>query len=555
MTPAICRVFPLPGIWLAIASGIAIAQPDVHIVHEPLSCFRAEGNSLIQARVENEVAGLSVRVHVQRGPKLEYHWMVMSPSQFKIYEAVLPPPDPGSKELTYFLDAAVGDRVVAETPKYAATVDGSEGKCGTLTTRAAGELQPPPPHGKKALFAILGLGAAGAAAVGIGVLDSSTTSDLPPQQPPTGGPEVPPTTTVPPSVPVTACFEFPNSAEVNEPIRMDASCSSPRGSIDYEWDFGDGRSRTGRVVNVTYPTAGDYLVELRVFRLAASPSAGNVDRISKAIRIFPVPQTGSGPQGPVDNGPPDLEIQKVGTLETTILNGVLVFHIDYTLEVRNLGTGPANDVVVDDVLAADLTLTAASASRGSCTTTPTSASCSIGVLGAGQRAIVSIETDVRRGVLEDTVISNTGKVTMTEPDPTPANNADVETTVLTRPPGISTGTELQSRFVSNLETEGRRATGIIQYGGSPGVTVTDSQRFPHRVVSSSTTVVVEATLTSIEAGGDLRWRFEFEGGGGIAPGSIEPLEGDVLARGPLGIAFRLAGRPGEKVRFTYRLQN
>jgi uncharacterized repeat protein (TIGR01451 family) len=554
MTPAIRRVFPLPCIWLAIASGIALAEPDVHIVHEPLGCFRADGNSLIQARVENEVAGLSVRVHVQRGPKLEYHWMVMSPSPFKIYEAVLPPPDPGSRELHYFLDAVVGDRVVAETPKYEARVDGSEGNCGALTTRAAGELQAPPRHGKKIPFAILGLGAAGAAAVGIGVLDSSTSSDLPPPQPPTGGPEVPPTTTVPPSAPVTACFEMPNSAEVFEPIRMDASCSSPRGSIDYQWNFGDGRSRTGRVVNATYPTAGDYVVELRVFRPGAS--AGNEDRISKAIRIFPRPQTGSGPdQGPVNNGPPDLEIQKVGRLETTILNGVLVFHIDYTLEVRNLGTGPANDVVVDDVLPPDLTLTTASASRGTCTTTPTSASCSIGVLGAGQRAIVSIETDVRRGVLEDTVISNTATVTMTEPDPTPANNADVETTVLTRPPAISTGTELQSRFVSNLETEGRRATGIIQYGGAPGVTVTDSQRFPHRVVSSSTTVVVEATLTSIEAGGELRWRFEFEGDRGIAPGSIEPLEGDVLARGPLGIAFRLAGRPGERVRFTYRLQN
>jgi uncharacterized repeat protein (TIGR01451 family) len=485
--------------------------------------------------------------------------MAMSQSPFKIYEAVLPPPDSGSREVTYFLEAIVGDRMVDQTSKYKATVAGSASPCGTVTTtRAAGELQPPPPQGKKVPFAILGLGAAGAAAVGIGVLDSSTTSNVPPQQPPGSGPEVPPTTTIPPSVPaVIACFDVPGSAEVDEPIRVDASCSSPRGSIDYEWDFGDGRSRTGRVVNLTYPTPGDYIVQLRVFRLEGSPSAGNEDRISKVIRIVPrpEPETGGGLPGPVNNGPPDLEIQKVGRLTTSILNGVLVFQIDYTLEVRNFGSGPANDVVVDDPLAADLTLTTASASRGSCITTPTSASCAIGVLGAGQRALVSIEVDVRRGVLEDTVISNTGTVTMTEPDPTPANNLDVETTVLTRLNSVSTGGEMESRFVSNLETEGRRATGIIQYGGSSGVPVTDSNRFPHRVVSSSNTVVVEATLTSIEAGGDLRWRFDFEGGRGFAPGSIEPLEGAVLARGPLGIAFRLAGRPGEKVRFTFRLQN
>jgi uncharacterized repeat protein (TIGR01451 family) len=543
------------GIWLAIPVTVTFAEPEVHIVHEPLSCFRADGNSLIQARVENELRGLAVRVHVQRGPEPEYHWMAMSQSPFKIYEAVLPPPDPGSREFTYFLEATADDRTVAQTPMYKATVGDS--RCATATTpRAAGELQPPPRSGKKVPWAILGLGAAGAAAVGVGVLDSSTAQNAPPQEPPVSGPEVPPTTNPPSLPPVTACFEIPGSAEVDESIRIDASCSSPRGSIEYAWDLGDGRTRTGRVVNLTYSTPGDYVVQLRVFRPGGAPSPDNEDRTSNVIRIFPRPQTGGDPpQGPVNTGPPDLEIQKVGRLTTSILNGVLVFEIDYTIEVRNAGSGPASNVVVDDPLAAELTLETASTSRGSCTTTPSSASCSIGVLGAGQRAVVSIATEVRRGVLEDTVISNTAAVTMTEPDPTPANNLDVETTVLTRPPSITTATEAQSSFVSHLETEGRRAAGTIQYGGSPGVPVTDSSRFPHRVLSSSRRVSVEATLTSVEAGGELRWRFDFAGDRGFEPGSIEPIEGDVLARGPLGIVFRLAGRPGERVRFTYRLQN
>jgi hypothetical protein len=63
---------------------------------------------------------------------------------------------------------------------------------------------------------------------------------------------------------------------------------------------------------------------------------------------------------------------------------------------------------------------------------------------------------------------------------------------------------------------------------------------------------VEAVLT--EATGPGTWRFEFPEGPGLEPGSLTPLLGEVIQVTGRAIVFRVAGRPGERLAFRFRVK-
>jgi hypothetical protein len=63
---------------------------------------------------------------------------------------------------------------------------------------------------------------------------------------------------------------------------------------------------------------------------------------------------------------------------------------------------------------------------------------------------------------------------------------------------------------------------------------------------------VEATL--VESRGPGTWRFDLEGLAGLRPESLRVVAGDVLQVGGGAIAFRLRGRPGERLVFTFRVE-
>jgi hypothetical protein len=63
---------------------------------------------------------------------------------------------------------------------------------------------------------------------------------------------------------------------------------------------------------------------------------------------------------------------------------------------------------------------------------------------------------------------------------------------------------------------------------------------------------VEATL--VESRGQGTWRFSLEGVAGLQPESLRVVAGDVLQVGGGAIAFRLRGRPGERLVFTFRVE-
>jgi uncharacterized repeat protein (TIGR01451 family) len=284
-----------------------------------------------------------------------------------------------------------------------------------------------------------------------------------------------------------------------------------------------------------------------VVRLTGVTSSVDEDHLEKTILIV----EGAAPSG--GGSTADLAIDKVGSLASRIVDGVLHFHISYTLTVQNQGRHTASRVTVRDNLMSDLTLSSVTTSLGTCDALGRDVTCALEDLPPGAAATVRLEVDVRPGVPENTTIENTATVESATRDPAPASNQDTETTLLVRPPTLASTGSLESSFVSTIETSGRdgSTSGTVRVNGVSLDSVNDGTSYRHRVRTQSETVVVEGSLQSAAQG---IWRFDMSAEARVAPGSIEALEGQVLGREPLGIVFRLTGQPGERVRFTFRLR-
>jgi hypothetical protein len=70
------------------------------------------------------------------------------------------------------------------------------------------------------------------------------------------------------------------------------------------------------------------------------------------------------------------------------------------------------------------------------------------------------------------------------------------------------------------------------------------------LTASAGDVRLEATLT--RAAGPGRWRFELPEAL-VEPGTLRGLEGKVETLAGSAIVFRLAGKPGERVSFVFRM--
>jgi hypothetical protein len=227
--------------------------------------------------------------------------------------------------------------------------------------------------------------------------------------------------------------------------------------------------------------------------------------------------------------------------------------------VTNLGPNPAGSVTLRDPLAADLTPTSLISSTGSCDVVARVVTCDLGTLTAGAVATVRLEVDVRPGVAENTVVTNTATVQSAAGDLAPSNNQATETTVLVRPLALATDgsssswSESTASFVSTLSSpRGDGSTsGTIRISQSSSDVVNDTASFHHRFRSPSKSVVVEGVIQRVS--GESRWIFDFSSDPRFAPGSLEVQQGEVLGLESQTLTFRLGGQPGERIRFSYRL--
>jgi len=68
----------------------------------------------------------------------------------------------------------------------------------------------------------------------------------------------------------------------DEPLTLDASASNDNlGIVNYEWDFGDGTTGTGKITTHTYPNPGTYILTLTV-----KDEAGNNAKDSVTIKVL-----------------------------------------------------------------------------------------------------------------------------------------------------------------------------------------------------------------------------------------------------------------------------
>ena len=288
-----------PALVVLTSTGAVSAEPSLRILHDPIACVTPADFAVVRARTVPESGVDSLSVLLKSESDSPYSRIDMTRT-LDGYAAVLPLPSVGSEEILYYLEAVNGP-LRATTPVSRARVEQGAAECTTESLPVQGS----PPEKKRRRGAFLALGAAGAAALGIGLLSGDTAETGSPSPPEPLPPVIPPIDPVPPTIePVSACFELPHSAAVGASVRMDASCASPRGSISYEWNLGDGRSREGRVVTPSYSAPGLYVVELRVVRLTGATSSTDEDHTEKTILIV----EGNGPRGrPFDGRSGDRE--------------------------------------------------------------------------------------------------------------------------------------------------------------------------------------------------------------------------------------------------------
>ena len=109
--------------------------------------------------------------------------------------------------------------------------------------------------------------------------------------------------------------------------------------------------------------------------------------------------------------------------------------VTYTLTVQNSGPDQATGVTLLDTLPAGVTYAGASASQGTCSHSPGSVSCNIGVLGANVSASVYVTVQTTAAG----PVSNVATVSSHQTDPALSNNSSTEQTGTFTPITITSG--------------------------------------------------------------------------------------------------------------------
>ena len=93
------------------------------------------------------------------------------------------------------------------------------------------------------------------------------------------------TTTIP--LPTVSKFDFsPITPEILQEVTFNGSLSTPgtaRRIVSYEWDFGDGVTKTGIIAKHDFFPVGIYLVALTV-----TDDAGKQDRSTQPVTVRPI---------------------------------------------------------------------------------------------------------------------------------------------------------------------------------------------------------------------------------------------------------------------------
>jgi hypothetical protein len=379
---------------------------------------------------------------------------------------------------------------------------------------------------------VAGVAAGGAVAAGLGVLatgGSSTTTTSPTFVPPaTSTTTAPaPTTTAgpgpgpgpgPPGI--NACIETDPAngrIEVNRSLRIDGRCSTGS-NLEFRWDLGDGRTRTGPFITVTWDTPGTYTLRLTVTNGTVGARAGEPlaeDSESKEIHVVPRPEPPEPPPPPPSPVVADFVAQSelgtcLGIFDGSPSTGSIARYL-WELDVEEQ-FGPK--VLVEGQIVSNDWLHACADDQGD----DGSVTAKLTVVGTGGNQS-SITKDV---TIFFFFLSAEGRA------------AHVESSFASE---MLQATGVEGRLV----IEGGRAFSVsaeaptrIQFGARRGQ------------------VSVEAVATTAKS--PFLWRFDFAGAKGFVPGSLRIISGQEVVRDAFSVVLRFSGDAFERARFEYRME-
>jgi PKD repeat protein len=499
-------------------------------------------------------------------PDFYYVEMVGTGDEF---EAVLPIPSEETDEVIYYVEAVNRTFDMARTPEHdpvvasdsecrrrdaaamwwtgsdpgivvGATVDGAPaippgfqalGITGFVT--AAGAMSSA--GGGIGTGAAIGIGAGAAAAAGAGIAvasggNASTTTTVVAG----GGSSTTSTTAVTSTTTAAsanaaprACFTMDpadGNVLVGEPIKLDARCSQgdEGGGGDpisnYEWDLGDGRTRSGAdqaFISPRWNTAGDYTVTLTVTDSGGSSTQKSLgfsqaenalqDSMSKEITIRPA-----------------LAVEACFTSSS-------IFGCNYQFD--GSCSNPSNLIERYDWVLDEGGVMQRVEVSGRVVTHDWGFSC----FG---NPVISIRL---------TVTGSDGPRTLTD-----TTVRSITASYFSSP--FLKETQVSTGFTSYLGVApfDGSARGQILWNGTRTDNVNSSSPFRHRARGRFGENTIEASIpAAMEQPGF--WRFDFAGADGFVPGSIKVQSGVVTSVGSSSVVFRVSGEPGERIKFTFEL--
>ncbi len=311
---------------------------------------------------------------------------------------------------------------------------------------------------------------------------------------------------------------------VGEALKLDARCSqgNPSGGGDpianYEWDLGDGRTRSGpdqAFISPRWNVAGDYTVTLTV-----TDSGG-----SSTQRSFGIAQSQEGLQDSISKR---ITIRPSVSLEACFMaTGMTMCRVQF-----NASCSTPNEVIDRyDWVLDETNVLARATDTGIIVTHDWGGSC--------------WDDDIR---VRLTVSGKSGDVTL--------SHTIVETVNVSyylRSPFLQSK-QIATSFTSYLGIApfDGSARGQVMLNGTRTDSVDSSSPFQHRAQGKFGENTIEAFVpTPTDQPGF--WRFDFGGADGFVAGSIKIQSGQVISSNSKSVVFRVSGAPGERIKFTFEL--
>jgi PKD domain-containing protein len=521
-----CLTRATPALVLALACPTVGRAQGLTIDHEKVDCLVAGKHPRMAACFAPSSQLARGRVYF-RPPDVTSWYYVEMRSAAPCHEGVLPKPSRKlvGKQVVYYVEAADRAYSIGRTDEFATTVVRTAEECkkrvvAPVAASASVAVFPAVPPG---FLAVAGPPAAalvvgGVAAVGVGTAavvattggdDSQTTATTtpaattPPQTVPPTTTTVPPTTT--PAGLSVACTATPRGGEA--PLRVDfqAFASGGTGVYEFRWTFGDGGTSAQVSPVYVYDTAGDFLAAVEV------TSGGRVARCERSISVTrPAPPTTTPPVCSAT-----VNVTKSGTGLGTVTGGT--------------GGNPTSINCGPDCSESGITC----GTRFALVATPLAGSIFVTWSGGGPGCPGTVQP----------CIADTGSGRISNLDA----RFDTFPFTVGSAPGPAAVPTPWLRWISELDSP--EAAGLVFLNGGSGAAVR-SMRTEMTGMPGAELNRVEAVLTQAREAGT--WRFELPAR--IEPGSLKPLRGDVVLVTPDTLVFRVQGRAGEKVAFTFRVR-